>query len=275
MTPPSDDDQPRASAAALGVVLASLALLILLGSALRPPPGRSGELWSPVLVLATELIAVLLPALLWTRAQQQRALSALGLAAAPGDLGPLLLAGALGGAAWFWLSAVAIEPLSLRLFPPSPSEQAALRRVLLPAGGLRPLPLDLLGYALAPALCEEVLFRGLLLPVLLRALPPRAAAKIAALVVSALAFGAYHLTPAKLLPTAFLGLGFGLPRLFIPSLWPSIAAHLCNNALVIILVRRGLDDAPLPGWLAIGALLAAAIAAALITRVSVRNPGLR
>ena len=90
-----------------------------------------------------------------------------------------------------------------------------------------------------------------------------------------LAFGAYHLTPAKILPTAFLGLGFGLPRLFIPSLWPSIAAHLCNNALVIILVRRGLDDAPLPGWLAIGALLAAAIAAALITRVSVRNPGLR
>ena len=59
--------------------------------------------------------------------------------------------------------------LGLPVVPLSPAEQRALLRMLVPPQGLRPLWIDLLTFALCPALCEELFFRGAILRHLLAA----------------------------------------------------------------------------------------------------------
>jgi sodium transport system permease protein len=206
-------------------------------------------------VALTEVFAILLPALLWSRTRRRRVLQLLGLV-------PLsvrqLLGGALLGVALFFVLAVWIEPVLERLVPVPATERQQLLRLLHPPGGLRPLWLDLLCFAAAPAVCEEVLFRGAILAALLgrAGLVAQAvrARPVPAVLLCALLFGAFHLSWTKLLPTAFLGIGFGAAVVWSRSLWPAIVMHLVNNGLVIFLVRNGHDDRPLPAFSALGAL---------------------
>src|SRR5437870_3950123 len=80
--------------------------------------------------------------------------------------------------------------------------------------------------AFLPAICEETLFRG----VMLRALLP--AGRLPALLFTSLAFGAFHFSLYKLLPTATLGLLLGLLAVRSGSIIPSMLAHALNNTLV-------------------------------------------
>lgn len=72
---------------------------------------------------------------------------------------------------------------------------------------------------------EELIFRGILLGALLRAMPAFWAA-----VVSAAVFGAIHLQLGAFV--IYFGAGFYLAALYIRSgsLWPGIAAHMAHNA---------------------------------------------
>jgi membrane protease YdiL (CAAX protease family) len=88
---------------------------------------------------------------------------------------------------------------------------------------------DLLALAIAPAVCEELLFRG--------ALQSSIANRWLALVVPAVAFGAFHASPKKFLPAAALGLLLGAIRARAGSLWPAVAFHAANNTLVLVLAR--------------------------------------
>ena len=243
---------------ALMLFVAALLLLVVVGSLTqRYRPGPAG-------VALTELIAILLPALLWSRARRQRVLSFLGLdlgrrvAAGPGVSGVSgargllwgVAGGLLCGVSWFYVVAAWLEPLAERVVPVSPSERQHLMQLLLPASGLRPLWLDLLCFAAVPALCEEVLFRGAILQSLLvparQPLPGARSRALTALSVvgCALLFGAFHLSWAKLLPTGILGLGFGAVAVWSGSLWPAIVMHFTNNALVILLMRLGYEEPP-------------------------------
>ncbi len=123
-------------------------------------------------------------------------------------------------------------------------------------------PFDLIlsigAIALAPAICEEILFRGLLTPVLRRAV-----GTTVAIAVSAALFGLIHVdsmpngaaAPTLVyyrVPFAFvLGLLLGKLRLDTGSLWPPIIAHATLNAttfLVVLLVEepRGVLPDPQP-----------------------------
>jgi sodium transport system permease protein len=95
----------------------------------------------------------------------------------------------------------------------------------------------LLAVALAPAVCEEVLFRG----VLVRGLATRFF-PLAAIVVGALVFSAYHLRVVQLVPTFTLGLVLGYLALRADSALPGMVAHLLNNMIALV-VARG-DAAP-------------------------------
>ena len=88
------------------------------------------------------------------------------------------------------------------------------------------------------------------------------ATTVQAVLICALLFGAFHLSWAKLLPTALLGLGFGAATVMSRSLWSAIAMHFTNNALVVVLIRLGHEDLPLRSFTgpAFGAMLAAASA---------------
>jgi membrane protease YdiL (CAAX protease family) len=92
--------------------------------------------------------------------------------------------------------------------------------------------------AVAPAVCEEVLFRGILLPSFARF------GAAAGLLGSAVLFALIHIdaTPAGAvfahrLPFAFtVGIGLGLLRLATGSLLPAMAAHAAINTITFLTV---------------------------------------
>lgn len=88
--------------------------------------------------------------------------------------------------------------------------------------------------AVTPAVCEELVFRGILLQGLSRELP-----MARAVVGSAIIFGAYHLsyeTVIRFLPTAWLGLLLGYVAWNTRSIYPSILMHAINNGAILLLV---------------------------------------
>jgi sodium transport system permease protein len=240
---------------ALSLFAATLLLLLVIGSLTqRYRPGPAG-------IALTEVFAILLPALMWSRSRRRQVARLLGLRP---PLLRQLAGGVLLGAALFFMLAVWIEPVIERLIPVPAGERQQLLRLLHPSTGLRPFWQDLLCFAIAPAVCEEVLFRGAILAALLgRASPVTALAgarerPLRAVVICAILFGAFHLSWANLLPTAVLGLGFGAAAVRSRSLWPAMVMHLINNGLVIYLVRRGHEDPPVAALSLTGALTTAA-----------------
>jgi len=82
--------------------------------------------------------------------------------------------------------------------------------------------------ALAPALVEEVAFRGFLYGRLAEVMGPREA-----LVVQAAMFSVLHMLPLMFVSHFVMGLVFGLLRTRTGSLVPSMIVHLAWNALVV------------------------------------------
>lgn len=133
------------------------------------------------------------------------------------------------------LSIVA-HPLSVELsqilvdhqvFPEPPE---SIQRVTeLMKAGERPTWLLLMVFAMTPAICEELAFRGFILSGLARG--GRLAIAVA---ISSLMFGIIHMIPQQAFNAALLGLVLGLLAIYSRSLFPAIAFHFCNNALATI-----------------------------------------
>jgi len=89
-----------------------------------------------------------------------------------------------------------------------------------------------LAIAIVGPILEEMLFRGAITSVLLKAYTPKKA-----IIYSALIFGIFHINPAQIL-TAFL-LGLLLAWLFYKthSLIPGILIHILNNSLSVYFSR--------------------------------------
>jgi sodium transport system permease protein len=199
-------------------------LYFYLGSGLQATLGERGLLLSEWLLLA--LPAVLFAALgpydlrrtLALRAPAPRALVAALLIA----LGGIPLGWALG-----WLQAFVFRiPVSEELF-------RALER-LLTAGDARRMMWLVLLVAVTPAVCEEMVFRGVLLQGLGREMRMWRAVGLSALI-----FGAFHLsfeTVIRLLPTAWIGLLIGYVAWHSRSLLPGMLMHFVNNGFAVLLV---------------------------------------
>ena len=78
------------------------------------------------------------------------------------------------------------------------------------------------------AICEESLFRGLLLELL-----RRRSGWIAAVASSAFLFGVFHLNPIVLLPTALVGAYLAILVWRSGSIYPAVLAHALNNGLAL------------------------------------------
>lgn len=83
--------------------------------------------------------------------------------------------------------------------------------------------------ALAPGICEEIMFRGFLMRFY------EANGKKAAVLISALLFAVFHLDPFRLLPTFLLGILLGYLTLRSGSIVNSMISHAVNNSLAIII----------------------------------------
>lgn len=226
------------------VLAVAFVLLPFVGAKLQLSLGVAG-------LAATELVCVLLPALVAVAWSGASPTSALGLRwPAP----RVALGALLAGAGAFYLVAGGVEGLQERVAPMSNELRDQLRRFIVPDAGPRPLAVDVLVLAVLPALCEEALFRGVLLRALL------GVSGGAAVLITSLAFGAFHFSLYKFAPTALLGLVLGALAVRSGSLWPPVIAHALNNTVVVLLVRAGQDDPPTPRglWAAIPLCAAAA-----------------
>jgi membrane protease YdiL (CAAX protease family) len=143
----------------------------------------------------------------------------------------------LSGAALWGASLGLFETQSL-LFPPSDAFLEAFERLheaLSPSGVWDALA-SLVAIALTPAVCEELLFRG----ILLRSLG-ESYGWAAGILGAALLFGLIHVMPLGhqisfyRVPFAFsVGLGLGLLRVRSGSLVPPILAHATLNAITFL-----------------------------------------
>jgi len=244
--------------------IAAVGLLYFhLGGALQAALGERGLLASQVLLLAT-------PAVLFAGLRSRSPVEALGLRRPDGAglAGAALVA--LGGVPIGWL----IGWLQMPLFPEAGDVLRGLEQLLRVEDAGRALWLLVL-VALTPAVCEELVFRGVLLRSLGRELPP-----VRTIVATGLVFAAFHLsfeTALRFLPTLWIGLLMSYAAWRTGSLFTSMLMHFLNNATVVLLLwqpaLRDLalaDDRPSVGALLLGPVL---LGAGLWVMSRSRRPG--
>jgi sodium transport system permease protein len=117
-------------------------------------------------------------------------------------------------------------------FPPLPKPVEDLMRSL----GEQTLPLwfVLLAMAVAPAICEELAFRGFILSGFVRSARPAVAIGL-----SAIAFGVFHIIPQQVFNAALMGLILGLLAIRSDSLFPGVLFHIIYNSIETVRVRAG------------------------------------
>jgi membrane protease YdiL (CAAX protease family) len=91
--------------------------------------------------------------------------------------------------------------------------------------------------ALTPAICEELLFRGLVQRAFEDSLGGLKAA-----VITGVIFGMYHVNPFTLVPLCALGVYFGWIVYRSQNIVLSIVAHFLNNLFAILVVYIGIDE---------------------------------
>lgn len=124
---------------------------------------------------------------------------------------------------------------------------AQLTSALTESGEIGPLLANLFIIALIPAIGEEMIFRGLILPILRR----WTNSANWAVWISAILFSFMHLQFYGFLPRLILGALLGYLFVWSRSLWAPIIAHFTNNALavaVIFLMSRGSLDADIDSF---------------------------
>jgi membrane protease YdiL (CAAX protease family) len=198
----------------------SLAGLLTVGAVLQQQLGLFG-------VVVSELAIVFLPA--WLFASWRKIDLAIDRPRATA-----IAIGAVAGLVGFVIMALVEEQVLERVMPLPPEVRAQLKQMIPTTGGARVLAAELVALALAPAIAEETMFRGMLLGAF-------GARRWIGAIVAAVAFGAYHASVWRLIPATLLGLALGAIRVRTRSLWPAIAFHLVNNAAVITMARTGRD----------------------------------
>jgi sodium transport system permease protein len=214
------------------------------------------------------LVAPLAVLLLWQRVDRR---GTFGLVLPAGRRWPLVVGGGvLAGGGLFLIGAAAT--LAVRGTHLSGAARDLAERImelLLE----RPWWAGWLLIAVVPAVCEELFFRGWLLAACAGERPGRRRA-IAAVLVQAAVFAAFHLLPERMPQTFLLGIALGWMTLVTGSLLPAMAAHLAHNSVPLVLVGLAAegqgerlvagDTSGLAGWLVATAAVAAIAGLALV-----------
>ncbi len=141
--------------------------------------------------------------------------------------------------------AITVHPLSIELnqflmehgvFPELP--EAIGRVQALMTSDSQPLWVLIAAFAVTPAICEELAFRGFVLSGL-----ARGGRLGIAIVISSMMFGIMHLIPQQVFNASLVGLLIGLLAVHSRSLFPAILLHFSNNTLAL-LYSRGRFVAP-------------------------------
>lgn len=175
----------------------------------------------------TEWLLIFLPVVLaiWYNKVNYRTALCLKGFSAMALLGTLLITLA-GLALTVW-----VAQLQVKLFPESARIGEVMEKLLnLQSTGIHPA-LGLFVFAVSPGICEELLFRGLLLSSLKERMSPT----VAVLSVAIL-FGIFHIHIFRLVPTALVGLYFTFIVYKTGSIYLSIIGHSLNNGLAVLIL---------------------------------------
>lgn len=133
----------------------------------------------------------------------------------------------------------ALHPLSLELmaslhwfFPKLPDGAARMMQAM--GDGEQPLALILIAFATAPAICEELAFRGFVLTGF-----SRNGRTGLAIGLSALTFGVMHMIPQQVFNATLLGVVLGLIAIRSNSLLPGVVFHFVFNSIAVMRERVG------------------------------------
>lgn len=181
----------------------------------------------------TEWVLILLPVLLSLWYARINIRESLRLRAA----GPVqLLAAALTALAVLVL-VMAFNTVHERILPVPESMREQFSAFLAPSGERPGLWLLFFAMAVSPAVCEEALFRGVILSALRRRLGP-----VATIVVVSVLFGVFHLSIYRFVPTALISLPITYVALRTGSIFPGMVMHGLNNAFALLLGTGLLPD---------------------------------
>ena len=197
------------------VVAVTILLVLYVGSLLQVKYGLAG-------LFGTQLILLLVPLalVLYTKKDVRQTYGFTGTGAA-GFLGGSLLITGL-----YPINSMLASGLT-QLFPESAGNVETAFSGILGDSAL----VSLLVIALAPAICEEMLFRGLILHAL------KTRYKIAsAIFITAALFGFYHMSLVKFIPTGLLGLALCYVVWRTGSIYPAMLMHFLNNAYSVIII---------------------------------------
>ncbi len=202
-------DPMTAAVESVAVATAAIATFWMIGGALGPG--------LPALALA-QLGGLAGVALAWAASRGHlRARLALRLPHPTAALGALLI-----GASFWYVNTRVSAPL-VRLWDDGEVARLTATMTAGPSLGVR-----LLVIAVVPALCEELVCRA----ILARGLRP-ATGRVAATLLSAAGFAAFHLAWVRLVPTFLLGVVLASVTLATESIAPAMLVHALNNAIAI------------------------------------------
>lgn len=211
---------------ALAVFGGGLVLLFYVGTWLQRPPHFLAGL------LVTQYVLLLAPALLVCRGLgfDCREVLSLRRPSARGWLAALLL----GGTAWLVVNSATMWLQNLVLRQPEELVQAKAKLLGLSDSHL-PLAVILVVFALTPAICEEVFFRGLVLGGLRQGLP-----KWPAIILTGLFFGVFHLDLYVIFPITVVGILMTLIVWQTRSLYAGMLFHLLFNGVQMTVAKLNL-----------------------------------
>lgn len=196
------------------VVAVTILLVLYAGSMLQVKFGLAG-------VFGTQMILLLVPLALvvYMKKDVRQTYGFAGVKAA-GCIGSAFI-----GVGMFLINLVLSMGL-MRLFPESAGNVETAFSAILGDSMVSAL----LVIALTPAVCEELLFRGMILHAM------KARYRVStAIVVTAALFGLYHMSLVKFIPTGLLGLALCIVVWKTGSIYPAMVMHFTNNALSVVI----------------------------------------
>lgn len=214
-----DREETPTVGAAVCCVVFILLLRFALSFLMPPPEGANGFV---VMALATQVLVILVPALALTFWLTRSPAATLLLSKPDWRLWPVagLLAVSLHPAV-SWL-----QHGVMKLYPVSDKLAEQLSKLL--AQPNDPWTL-LLVIAVAPAICEELAFRGFVLSGL-----RHLGHKWRAIVLSSLAFGMTHAVFQQSLLASLIGCVLGFLAVQSGSIWPGMLFHMLHNGLAVL-----------------------------------------
>ncbi|MBX9655544.1 CPBP family intramembrane metalloprotease [bacterium] len=210
-------------------------------------------------IIASQLVTLLLPAILFAFFLTSKPFDSLGLRK-PSTI-PLIAS---------LLLIVALHPVALmagtlleKLMPIENPEglQHAVNTLM-----DRPLWQTLLLAAVLPAVTEELVFRGIILGGLLQRYRPPLA-----ILVSSVLFGVSHMIPQQMILTTLVGIVLGIIATRTGSVWASMIAHALHNGILMVVAGNAKEDTlRYPGILVVAAAIVSVILLAYLIRLPAR-----